>query len=411
MRYFSLARLSELGYNYLSPFFIFYTKFIYNMSFKSALTNPENLFVISLLVLLIFGSQGIKVEYIFPMVLLNAIVLLIYAISVRGKLIIPKHFGIYVIFILLLIFNTIFYRGEWRHGELFVSGGLFWLVFYNLPESILKKFSTMIIVFGGVMSLIFLYNKLVGVLVDNSFLSLSSPPSEMIKHSHIGDLWTVILVMCFYGVTKKSTLWHSILFIIGIYFLAVSMSRSAYVALIVGISYVSYRLGFEKKFRGIFVGLLATMAVIFVFVSTQKSTLFSRPYFIEALYRVSNHPLGLGMGYFIEISSGFEKLFSGFGSVSLYAHNIVLEVVLGMGIFSAAFLWWLFRVLCSLFKDKKMDILYSAVFISVLTNFFFDITYMILSFVLIWFMGLGLAQRNQQPLKELDFSKLFKRQL
>lgn len=380
------------------------------MSFKSVLTNPENIFIISLLILLTLGSQGVRIEYIFPIVLLNAIVLLIYAISVRGKLIVPKHFDVYIVFIIVLTLHTIFSQGQWKYDELFVSGGFFWLVFYNLPESTLRKIPNMIIVFGGVMGLIFLYNKLFGIAPDSSFLSLSSSYSDVTKHDHIGDLWAVILVMLFYDMTKKSALWHWMLFIIGIYFLVFSMSRSAYVALIVGISYVSYRLGFEKKFRIIFIGLIAATIVLFLFVGAQKSTLFSRLYFMEALYGVFNHPFGLGMGHFIEISSGFGKLFPSFGfASSLYAHNMVLEVVLGMGIFSIVFLWWLFRVLCSLFRDEKMDVLCSAVFISILTNFFFDVTYMILSFVLIWFMGLGLAQRNQQPLKELEFSKALKR--
>jgi hypothetical protein len=174
----------------------------------------------------------------------------------------------------------------------------------------------------------------------------------------------------------------------GMFFLTASLSRSAYVALAAGAYYIFYRLGFNKRYKKVFGIILVVIAVIFVFAGAFKTTLFGRAYYAESLVGIINHPLGLGMGRFYQISAASP------GTVSAYVHNIILEFVLGMGIFSIFFLWWLARVLYALFKEKGRDTLFSAIFILIFVDFCFGLTYSIPVFILLWFISLGLAQKE-----------------
>jgi hypothetical protein len=289
---------------------------------------------------------------------------------------------------LVLFIHTFIAHGYWEFFELFLTGGIFWFTAYNFPENISKKIPGVIIFIGYITGLIFLYNYLSRTSTYN-FSSLAFTPTSQIDHANIGDFWAIVLLIIGWQMLNGRTLkrWASLL--MGMFFLIISLSRSAYVALAAGAYYIFYRLGFSKRYKQIFGIIFTVIAVIFVFAGAFKTTLFGRTYYAESLLGIINHPFGLGMGRFYQISS------AGPVTASSYVHNIILEFILGMGIFSVFFLWWFARVLYALFTEKGKGILFSSVFILMFVDFFFGITYSIPVFVLIWFISLGLAQKGE----------------
>jgi hypothetical protein len=321
------------------------------------------------------------------LIIANSLILNIYSYAVNGKLAIPKFFRSYSVFILILFIHTILAHGYWEFFELFLAGGIFWFTVYNFPESLSKKITGIIIFVGYLTGLIFLYNYLSRTATYN-FSSLAFTPTSQIDHANIGDFWAIVILIIGWQMLNGRTYrrWTSLL--MGIFFLIASLSRSAYVALAAGIYYIFYRLGFNKRYKKVFGIILVVIAVIFVFAGAFKTTLFGRAYYAESLVGIINHPLGLGMGRFYQISA------AGPVTASSYVHNIILEFILGMGIFSVFFLWWLARVLYSMFKEKGRDVLFSAIFILMFVDFCFGLTYSIPVFILLWFISLGLAQQT-----------------
>lgn len=317
----------------------------------------------------------------------NSLILNIYSYAVNRKLATPKFLRSYVVFILVLFVHTILAHGYWEFFELFFAGGIFWFTAYNFPENLSKKITGLIIFLGYLTGLIFLYNYLSGTPTYN-FSSLAFTPTSQIDHANIGDFWAIVILIICWQMISNRNLRRWISLFMGIFFLIASLSRSAYVALAAGAYYIFYRLGFNKRYKKIFVIALTVIAVIFVLAGAFKTTLFGRVYYAESVVGFINHPLGLGMGRFYQISVG------GSVTASSYVHNIILEFVLGMGIFSVFFLWWLVRILYSMFKEKGRDVLFSAVFILMFVDFCFGITYSIPVFILVWFISLGLAQKR-----------------
>ena len=77
-----------------------------------------------------------------------------------------------------------------------------------------------------------------------------------------------------------------------------------------------------------------------------------------------------------------------------FAHNIVLEVVVGVGVLGVFFVAWLIKVLLDIVRRGKS--LYSALFVALTVNFFFDTTYYIPTMIWLWFIFLGFSQKSAE---------------
>lgn len=328
-------------------------------------------------ILLILGAVGVYKNYSISLSITNTL-LFIGIQLIRGRKIeIPNNFPIFTVFFTLLLIHSLYYGGSIFYILLFLSGGLYWLVAYNLRHRLTTIFPFFLIFLGIFMAGLFILSNVKGVAYlspGNLFL----PISELVRHNHMGDLWALILVIIIYKMSVKIKSWHFALTLVGITLILLSNSRSAIVSLAVGGIYLYYNTLDRKKLRRMFVFALVVLTLLFLYVSINKTTLLSRPYFEQAIGSLVNSPAGTGVGNFYKVSKQ-----------SSLTHNIVLEIVSGMGVFSVMFILWLVKVFRSLLK-KNTNILYKALFFAIFVNFCFDTTYNIPTMLWIWFSTLAL---------------------
>jgi hypothetical protein len=348
------------------------------MKLKNILGYYDYIFIFISLIVFVFGSTERYQNYTLP-ISIASILLLFGFWLIRGKKIeIPKNYILYLVFIGLLLVLYFVFGGEINYFLLFLSGGLYWLSIYNLRDFVSKYFLTFLITFGFAMAGVYIVSMARGVYFSSSN-DLFLPIASGVLHNHLGDLWAIILVGAFYKILQKYEWWQIPLAIFGIVLIAQSYSRSAIVALVVGSLYVYYKSDKKKEMKKIFEISLVIATLLFLFFSAFKTTLFSRPYYLEGLNSFIKSPLGTGMGNFSKVSPE-----------SSLAHNIILEILSGIGIFSAVFIVWLIKVFKS-FTTGNSSILYKALFLAIFVNFFFDTTYIIPAMVWIWFSTLALA--------------------
>jgi hypothetical protein len=339
-------------------------------------------FLISAVVFLALGSIGIYGELFLLLGMVNAICALGYKIFQTGSLLIPKTFSLYSLFLFVLLIHTLVTDGNITFLWIFLSGGLVWLEVFNYKEIFSKYFTPILIILGILMGGFYFYS-LSFPMGPSSLASLFSASTEIIKHSDIGDLWAVVLVGVFYLFSKKRQLLYLPLFLIGTYFLAISFSRSALLALAVGIFYIFEMSKSRKKLKNILIISLLCITGLFIYAGMSKTVLFSRPYFWQAITGFVRYPLGTGLGNFSVLNAGTNLV-----------HDIFLEVFSGMGIFSVFFIYWLYRVLRNLFSARNISVEASAVFLAILVDFSFITTYTIPAFIWLWFISLGLMQKE-----------------
>jgi len=348
------------------------------MNIKKVLYFYDYIILAVLGILIFFGSTPIYNSYTLPISIVSVLILLGFWLIRGRKIEIPKNYILYLVFAVLLLVHYFVFGGEITYFLLFLSGGLYWLSIYNLRDFVSKYFFTFQITFGFVMTGVYMVSIARGVYFSSSN-DLFLPIASGVLHNHLGDLWAIILVGVYYKITQKYQWWQIPIVIFGLAIIAQSFSRSAIVALIAGALYVYYKSEKKKEMKKIFKISLVIVTLLFLFVSAFKTTLFSRPYYLEGLNSFIRSPLGIGMGNFSKVSPE-----------SLLAHNIVLEVISGIGIFSAVFIVWLIKVFKS-FAGGSSNILYKALFLAIFVNFFFDTTYTIPAMIWIWFSTLALA--------------------
>lgn len=348
------------------------------MGIRKYLKYLDYIFLVATGCLFVFGSVQKYGKYSLP----ASIALTFFIIGVwlvQGKKIkLPKNFILYLIFLIVLVAHILIFKGDTTYFLLFLSSGLYWLVSANLKEDYLQKlFFPFLVFFGFLMAALYLGFLVSGVNSLGSG-SLFLPLYKSTLHNHLGDVWAIILVGVIYKMFQKKEKWQIPLLIFGLLIILQSLSRSAVVSLAVGSFYVYYKEGRGVGSKKIFALVLAATVIMFIFSSTFKTTLFSRPYIAEGINSFLVSPLGIGVGKFGDISKE-----------SALAHNIILEILAGMGIFSFIFIYWLIKVFKFL-KTQGISVLYSAVFLAIFANFFFDTTYTIPTMVWLWFITLGL---------------------
>lgn len=309
--------------------------------------------------------------------------LLLFLKIKHKKIKIPQFFLYYVIFLLVAaLYSPIRFanRSTYDYLLLFTSGGLFYLLAYNLKDKIGKALGWLTVILG----ILFLTGFILSFFVNLGIpwgSGLVAPYTE--NHHHLGDFWVIPVLFLFERVRQKRKLRDIILLAVGIIVIVLSLSRSAYLALGLGV----YLIFSEARLL-----ILALSALAFILTSVFKTTLFSRIYFLQAIDGIVKNPLGVGLGNFAMISEKLSTLLNNERVFSSLTHNLFLEILVGLGIFGLPFIFWFYKVVRAMFK-KKIGI-YTIIFFALSLNFFFDTTYIIPTMLWLWFLVLGLSENQ-----------------
>lgn len=339
------------------------------------------------MVVLVLGALGQAGTPVLLLQLLG-IGFLVFLAFKKGRPVAPWGFFLYLAFIAIAIWKYLQnpVKTDLDYLYLFAGGGALWFAAFNLGEDIRKPLGKLIILLGLLLGVLYLF-----VLVRGSETivpgSLYAPASAFKNHNHIGDLWALVLLVGLDRLLVKRSAYLWGLVGLGFIFLFVSSSRSGLVAFVVGATYLFSEVGIKGKYRLLFVSLILAVTAIFFLTSAGKTVFFSRPYFNQAVRGILSHPAGVGLGNFKAISSAFFEL----GAYSTIVHNIILEVLVGVGWLGLVFAGWLGLSLGKILTDKGPERLYKAIFLAITVNFMFDSTYAIATMIWLWFLSLGLS--------------------
>jgi O-antigen ligase len=215
------------------------------------------------------------------------------------------------------------------------------------------------------------------------------------NHNHLGDLWAVVILVVSYYLIKTKNRLYWLIVIPGIYFLAISLSRAAYLALFLGAIYLFTKLDWLKKYNKAALLIILITTGFFIFAGAHKITLLSRPYFIQGIAGTIHNPLGVGVGNFKVISLDRANHYWEMSWFSSTAHNIILEMLVGMGVLGSVFIAWLVFVSKDIWANNgRKRILYQSLFVALGVNFLFGTTYFIPTMLWLWFGCLGLTQKK-----------------
>ncbi|OGM21190.1 hypothetical protein A2714_03220 [Candidatus Woesebacteria bacterium RIFCSPHIGHO2_01_FULL_38_9] len=361
----------------------------------------EKFVSVFLIILFVLGGLGLSLGLFVSVCLLYVLCLLIIIRPKLKDFRFPPTYGLYSLFLLFFFINFLWSENEGQsliYFFLFLYGFFFWGLAYNLKDK-LVNFKKLVITLGivfGVITLIYLAFD--NTLNINAF-SLVHFAVAPLHHHHIGDFWVIVLIVIGSEYTKRKNMKWLIFLLFGFYFLFLSLSRSAYLALALGSLYFIAKSG-KARSISIFKIYIVIAVVLFLYSSFQKSTLFAHIGYIgQSLIGFINNPFGVGVGNFEKISTDPRNVFLGLGSGSTSTHNIILEIMTGMGILGISFIVWLFKILKSIIKSEVDEsLLYRTVFITLTVNFLFDYTYLIPTMLWIWFVSLGLVQNKPTSL-------------
>lgn len=332
----------------------------------------DTIFFIIIFIIFIFGSVKMYEGYTLPFSIIFSLSYIGLRLIQKRGIKLSKHV---LYFILLTAVTFIHYKlfgGKIYFSLIWLTGGLYWLIFYNISKKITKIFIPSLVFFALTLSTIYLILVFSGITVIESN-NIIMPLYKGMMHNRLGDLWAVVLTGVLFDLTQKRKAWHIPILILGITFVAISFSRSAIISLIVGAFFIFYKLrDNNSKYKKIFMSLLVISSLLFILFGVFKTTLFSRPYTFQAIASIANEPFGIGLGNFSKISS----------QTSL-AHNIILEMMSGVGIFSIVFIAWLVNIIRKAFRPDT-SLLFGSMFLAIMTNFFFDITYDIPTMMWLW---------------------------
>ena len=318
---------------------------------------------------------------------------MLFVIRSKKTLIIPKHFLIFTIFALILHLYIPFVQDKIQpfYYSAVISEALFyWLIFYNIEggKLIAKRiFITFSILYSSIL--------LITKTFDLNFFALAESIFQEApnKHYYYNCFWVPAIILLFEKELKKIKKDRLILIIAGIVFLIISDSRTSFVAFVLSIVYMIYKRYFviELKRKYIMIPVLL-MGVLFVYLGVQKTTLFSRPYFAQSIQSFPQNPLGVGFGNFAQISDTFRGNENDWTPFSGNVHNIILESLSGVGVFTILLVAFLFLIIKDVLLSKSEGIVWGAVVIFILTSFMFDSSYAIPCFIWLLFISLGIFQ-------------------
>jgi hypothetical protein len=316
---------------------------------------------------------------------------LINLLKTVRKINIPRHFFIMVLFFLILQVYLFFIGDKLNplYSSIVLGEGLiYWAIFYNLPEAF-RYIKYFIYSLAIIYSLIYLASLAFNISLTKLAELYFGPSQLTSRHWHLGNLWAFVLVITIAANWGKYNLKNLPLIVLGIIFLVISNVRSAMVSLMASFIYLFYQKKTVAKMQKVTIIALALTAVIaFIYISRFKTSIFSRPYYIQSIESFAKYPLGVGVGNFKNIAIEYYKENPSDTSLSFYTHNVFLETLSGVGVFSMIPLIFLILLTKDLIR-RRFDIIPSSLLIAMLVNFMIDASYLRIGLVWLFFMTLG----------------------
>src|SRR3989344_3475059 len=272
--------------------------------------------------LLLSGGLGVETVLVQNIGVFVGILLVVLIWLQKRKILLPPFILLYSLFLLLFLINSFVISVNTKKSleafSLFLGGGLFWIISYNLKKELFFYFDKLIILPGLVFAGLYFYNNFFGDPSTVMPWSLYLNYSAYRNHNNIGDLWAVVLVVVVYYFVRnklvyllknpRSVLLWPITLLCG-YLLLISQSRSALVALAAGVLYMVKEKGWIGKYKKLLTLFMAISILFFLIIGTQKTTLFTRQYYIQGILGFIHNPEGVGVGNFDVISRNPENHF------------------------------------------------------------------------------------------------------
>ncbi len=323
---------------------------------------------------------------------------LIYILNSAREIKVPKYFGLMAVFVAILHVYLFFIQDKlnpFYFTTIFGEGLAYWLIFFNIKNggAILRSF---LIKLSILYSIFYVLTKIFGLnLIRMSGLFFAEGLTS--RHYHIGDLWALTLIIVIGTNWGKFKLQDWLITTLGFIFLIISNARSAYMSLLFAFIYIiSKKTTDIGRYKFIPILFISIIIGFFVLTSTHKTLLFSRPYFLQSVEAFPKYPFGVGMGNFNLIGEHLLKTTATRElALSNYTHNIFLETVSGVGVFSILFLIFIIKIIKDILQADVKKVAWGALLIGILINFMFDTTYAIPGLIWILFMSLGSFQEKE----------------
>lgn len=308
----------------------------------------------------------------------------------------PPHFLPILIFAATLQLYWIFsknYLEPFYWSLLFSEGISLWFITYNLGSSFTNKLSNVFMAPVVIYTTFYFISLFFGWNLTYAAGIFFQKGKGI--HQHIGSLWAVAIAY-YIGENRllKNKIIQVIFILTGVYFLYYANSRTAIYVILAVLLYKNLGKNLSGYFKYL---LIIGLGLIVVLSGQSRSLIFSRPYFLQSASGFYNHPLGVGMGNFKIISKEFEVNGGPLSLYSDYTHNIFLESIVGVGAFALPFIYGLSSILYEMFsvKGKNYNLGYKYLFLALTFIFMFDLTYAIPGMFLLWFLSLGIAQKEK----------------
>ncbi len=314
----------------------------------------------------------------------------------KSKLKIPPHFAPLLVFTLILNIYWIFSPDKsnpFYYSLTFTEGLAVWFIVYNLEAKITRLLPVLVFAPFFIYAILYFLSSYFNLDLTK-LATMYFENSPVLGHQQIGSVAAVALAYLIGSSYSHVYFFSDLLFyLLAGYFLIISKSRSAGLAVLTSLLYV-FR---ENKWTKYLFYLGAAAILIFIFyTSAGRSTLYSRVYFIQSLAGFLHHPLGVGMGNFRAISLEFYNAGGFLGRFSENTHNIFLEAISGVGILAIPFIYWGYKVLSDLIKNKNVkNAAWTLVFITISVIFMIDLTYRASGMILLWFIALAMTQKAE----------------
>lgn len=354
--------------------------------------------------LLTFGFliSGINrdVQNITHLTFFTALILGVYLnLKAKIKLKVPLHFGPVLLFTFIIGISQLFFKDNlnpFNYFLMFTEGIVLWFIFYNSGSKLAKLTPLIMMVPMAFYSLFYLIN----IPLDLNLLSLAGRffnTAEILGHEQIGNLSVIVIVyLVGSNLSGKYSLYDLLFYLATFFLLYLSKSRSGYIALATGLGFL-----FKDRKSVKLILLISILVILFavIYLSMGRSILLSRVYFVQSILGLLKYPFGVGMGNFNDVSLGYYNAGGVLGSYSDFTHNIFLECLSGAGLLSIPIFYWVYHIFKDIIKNINNTLkksVWTSVFIALTVIFMFDTTYNITGMFLLWFISLGLAQREAE---------------
>lgn len=361
------------------------------------------------------NNQLFRSSFYLSLILL--LVFLLINIIKNRSIFIPKGSILFILFLFFSFISVFFAVDKQVALEtvlIYTSTFLVFVLSFNNKDKIKKGFSLFIIYSSVIFILIFILGKLLKlnfITEGGSLFFTGYYHNELGNYLALGSLVSLDIFF------KKNKAFFGFLFIIFLFSVLLTYSRTGYLALFIGILILITQNKYKRSMiKPLIVFFSLFFLLLFFFITTKnfnlpelssfrnflinKTSLSSEKellgkrniYFLYSLSSIAERPLfGVGPGNFYYAAS---KRQVNYGENTTTAHNIVLEILAENGLLAGSF--FLLFLIYALIKAKKDIYLY--LFLSLTIIFLTCFSYRFNSFLFLWFILLGLIIEDKKIL-------------